>query len=443
MSQFIQFMELFKEKNPRLNYEESLKLGKQVYNKLKKQYQTGGVIDKQVLCVNIKHYSTVMNELELYNGAIFNFNFNFLDNSKECLYEALDFLKNKDNNMRILEKSLSTLNMGLCDNSAHIFGPCKLSQIIFLSMGSSSTQAYCFKVTKSSVTATPISLGNGAWYGVQNYKNNLTSMEELYDNVDKYATENKMKYVILQKSGRFGIKTSVPFKTEQNHPLANSVVSLDVLPECLQYTDDDFKQGGSEGPNSKSLDAYYAVKPLIKLIKDEYAKTQKSYRWLSLNGHVKNNFNCNWIDGAADDYFERTTNKSLYMVDFGGGSFTLKIYENYGQKLSSKLLIDGSYKQPGAIKHIDTQIETQWSNLLAGYTISKDIQNYKEGTRIKDIIIDSVYLDNLHTGYYKKNEEIDIHIFQTGLQREWVENECSEFPSLKSVITDRTSNSMW
>lgn len=367
----------------------------QKYIKYKTKYlnlknQLGGVKHKTNTCAHIKYYAKTMSEtISIPNSTekIYNINlkFKFLDNKNECIQEARNFLKNKEKNIEYLTSSLREASL------AHV---ANINNIIIVAIGSSSTQAYYFEGS-SKIMEKNIELGSGAWYGVQNHEENYEEkLKEMYENITKVAIEKKIKYIIIHKSGSFGIK---------HYTSPNMVVRVD------KPINQKYKYSEKELEDVNTNNAFVTLNRLIAVISKNKTR-HYNLIWLSVA-----NFNCfdaDWFKNIAEEYFNKFIDKNkLYIMDFGGGSDTLCEVKRNGIDLDYTDLFKGKYDQQKALSFIDSE-KKNMSNILNGY------KNIGSELTIKEQIIDTIKKLNLSM------DNINVRIYQTGVQREWANSIC-------------------
>jgi len=366
------------------------------------KYQLGGI--KKSTCDNVKAYAVKMSEtIQLDKNFKIKFKFRFLDNTNECLQEARNFLKNKTKNEVYLSTSLR--NAKLPEATIH--------DVIIVAIGSSSTQAYYFNINE----AIKIDLGIGAWYGVQNHDENKDQkLNILYSNLNNIANTQKKKYIIIHKSGSFGIK---------HYKEPEMVVKIDEeLDPKYQYNDEEKK-------NETTNNAFITLNQFIEVIRRERRGKSSATRWLSVA-----NFNCfdaDWFKNIAETYFKAATTKNkLYIMDFGGGSDTLaEVTRNKDGSLNYRNLFSEKYIQQNALSYIDRD-DSKPGEVLNGYV------NIGQTITIKEQIIKTI-LDEYRD---KEKETVMIHVYQTGVQREWADSVCAKVakdhltePDPEKVIT--------
>lgn len=359
------------------------------YIKYKKKYT---LLKKKALCTNMETYATTMSEHININGKIINLKFHYLDNWNECYQEAVNFINNKDYNLQYLHDSIENLNNGKVCNIKPItyIKKLELTQIIIISIGSSSTQSYYFRETRNGYTPVVIDLNIGKWYGVQNYEDKNEHIAQLCKNVIDVANRKNIKHVILHKSGSFGFK-------HIREP--RIIVPIDTkIPECLEYN-------SLELEDKKIKDAYTTLNKLMEVIMQQ----KSDIKWFSVG-----NFDCfkaDWVENVGSLYFKKTfSEKPLYIMDFGGGSNSLKeITNNNG--LVIRNLFSGRYNQSSAISLINN--DEKIDNVIANY------KNEGQDKTIKQQMIDTVSIN-------MTENKTSIYIFQTGLQREFGNDFCSK-----------------
>jgi hypothetical protein len=381
----------------------------QKYIKYKTNYlnlknQLGGVINKDITCANITYYAKKMSEkIPATNSKGENYNINlkfkFLDNKNECIQEAKNFLKNEDKNMSYLISSLQNAGLDKETPSANI------TNIIIVAIGSSSTQAYYFEGS-SQIIVQNIELGNGAWYGVQNHEEDVpTKLNEMYENITRVANEKNKKYIIIHKSGSFGIK---------HYEGPNMVVRVDKpIDQKYKYSDEELKDVNTNN-------AFTTFNQLINVILEKKPQSD-NFMWLSVA-----NFNCfdaDWLKNIAEEYFKKFTKENnLYIMDFGGGSDSLCEVTRDGENLKYKDLFKGKYDQKKALSFIDRKT-INVTDILNGY------KNVGSEFTIKEQIIDTIKKLNLSI------ENINVRIYQTGVQREWANSICQTY--VKDYLTEK------
>jgi hypothetical protein len=364
------------------------------YLKYKEKYKK-----LQELCTNMEKYAVTMSDNIISNGKNIKLIFNYLDNWNECYQEAANFLNHKDYNLQYLYDCIDNLN-----NKSTIPSLNKpdLTEIIIVSIGSSSTQAYTFNKTKKSYTPVVIDLKEGKWYGVQNHEDKETNIRQIYENITHVAYAKNIKYIILHKSGSFGFK-------HLKEP--RIIVPLDKkIPDYLQFS-------SKELEDKKNYDAFITLNQLIQVI----IKIKTTFKWVSVG-----NFDCfkaDWIENVGSLYFSKTLSKyPLYIMDFGGGSNSLKEIKN-NNGLIIKNLFSGRYDQPKAISLINTDNSVSIENVITHY------KNDGQDKTIKQQTIDTVVAN-------MEGNNASIYIFQTGLQREFGSNFCSSNIKLKRFFTE-------
>jgi len=368
---------------------------------------------KTAACYNMEGYAKSM------EGPVFikpgeltiNFKFRFLDNKNECMQEAYNFLKNKDKNMNYLKKSLQNFNLNIksdipyYENQDELNMEVKITEIIIVAIGSSSTQAYYFVEKSGEFIPMMIELGNGAWYGVQNNKDSSLKLEEFYLKISTEAKKLNIKYVIIHKSGSFGFKH---FKSPE------MVIPIDQkISNCLQFSEKDLV-------DVKKRNAYETLNKLMDVIITNKNKENEkdNLKWLSVA-----NFNCfeaDWFKNIAEEYFKRyTTETKLYIMDFGGGSDTLcEVSKKEDGTLTYTDLFKGTYDQENALSFIDRE-EIFTHQVLNGY------KNNDVNISIKEQIIFEIKKRINHG-------DVTVYIYQTGIQREWIS---SDWCDKKELLT--------
>jgi len=364
------------------------------YLKYKEKYKK-----LQELCTNMEKYAVTMSDNINSNGKNIKLIFNYLDNWNECYQEAANFLYHKDYNLQYLHDCIDNFN-----NKSNIILLNKpdLTEIIIVSIGSSSTQAYSFNKTKKSYTPVVIDLKDGKWYGVQNHEDKDTNIRQIYENITHVAYAKKTKYIILHKSGSFGFK-------HINEP--RTIVPIDKkIPDNLQFSIKELE-------DKKNYDAFTTLNQLMQVI----IKIKTTFKWFSVG-----NFDCfkaDWIENVGSLYFSKTLSKyPLYIMDFGGGSNSLKEIKN-NNGLIIKNLFSGRYDQPKAISLINTDNSVSIDNVITHY------KNDGQDKTIKQQTIDTVIAN-------MEGNNTSIYIFQTGLQREFGSNYCSSNIKLKKYFTE-------
>jgi hypothetical protein len=150
-------------------------------------------------------------------------------------------------------------------------------------------------------------------------------------------------------------------------------------------------------------------------------KIKTTFKWFSVG-----NFDCfkaDWIENVGSLYFSKTLSKyPLYIMDFGGGSNSLKEIKN-NNGLIIKNLFSGRYDQPKAISLINTDNSVSIENVITNY------KNDGQNKTIKQQTIDTVIAN-------MEGNNTSIYIFQTGLQREFGSNYCSGNIKLKKFFTE-------
>ena len=370
------------------------------YLKYKKKYKV-----LQNLCKNMETYANTMDSVNNYNGKNIHLTFNYLDNWNESYQEASNFLQYKDYNMEYLNNCIKNLNKGvLCDGiKYYINEKIQLTEIIIVSIGSSSTQSYYFNQKDGIFKPHVIELHEGKWYGVQNYEDKENNLVDLYTNISLIAKKHNKKYIILHKSGSFGFKHID--KPEIVIPIDNK------LPKCVTFNEEELK-------NKKNYDAFMTLQQLITtIVKNK--KIDNIVKWLSVGNF--SGFKADWIENVSVLYFKKNPfAKQLYIMDFGGGSNSLKkITNNNGIIVEN--LFSGVYNQPTALSLINTD------------ELREDVINHyrNEGQTItiKEQILKAISND------MKEQEKISVYIFQTGLQREFGDTACKGNVKLRKFFT--------
>lgn len=369
------------------------------YLKYKKKYEL-----LKNLCTNMETYAKTMDSFNNYNGKNIHLTFNYLDNWNESFQEASNFLQYKEYNMEYLNDCIKNLNKGmLCDGVKHnIKETIQLSEIIIISIGSSSTQSYYFNLKDGKFKPYVIELNEGKWYGVQNHEDKDTNLFDLYTNINQVAKKYDKKYIILHKSGSFGFKH---FDTPK------IVVPIDSrLPNCVSFNDEDLK-------NKKNNDAFITLKQLISTIIKN--KKMEKVNWFSVGNF--SGFKADWIENVSLLYFNKNPlSKQLYIMDFGGGSNSLKkITNNNGIKVET--LFSGVYNQSTALSLINTN-DTK-DDVITHY------RNEGQTITIKEQILKVISND------MKEQDKVAVYIFQTGLQREFGDTACKSNIKLRKFFT--------
>jgi hypothetical protein len=384
------------------------------YLKYKKKY-----VQLKALCNNMEKYAKTMSETINVGNKSINLKFNYLDNWNECYQEAANFITNKDYNLNYLNDCIQNISNGTLekilkyDNSLLSYTTNKkleLNQIIIVSIGSSSTQAYYFRYHRNNYIPIVINLKNGKWYGVQNYDEKEENINDIYNSLVHIANKENIKHIILHKSGSFGFK-------HIKEP--RIIIPIDYnLPESIKFNIKELE-------DKKNKDAYITLNQLMKVIITNKNKNKSIINWFSVG-----NFDCfkaDWIENAGLLYFNKTSSKDpLYIMDFGGGSNSLKqIINNNG--LIIKNLFSGRYDQPHAISLINSDDEE--NNVLANY------KNDGQDKTIKEQIIDRISKE-------MTQNTANVYIFQTGLQREFGNDYCSNHIKLRDFFT-KENDDIW
>jgi hypothetical protein len=380
------------------------------YLKYKKKY-----IQLKALCNNMEKYAKTMSETVTVGNKNINLKFNYLDNWIECYQEAANFITNKDYNLKYLNDCIENISNGTLEKTLKYNNPIssyitnkklELNKIIIVSIGSSSTQAYYFRLHKEKYVPVVINLNKGKWYGVQNYEDKNEEIHDIYKYITHIANKEKIKHIILHKSGSFGFKHIAE---------PRMIIPIDYnLPESVKFNIKELE-------DKKNKDAYITLNQLMTVI----IKNKSDIHWFSVA-----NFDCfkaDWIENAGLLYFNKTASKDpLYIMDFGGSSNSLKqIINNNG--LVIKNLFSGRYDQPHAISLINSDDEK--SNVLANY------KNDGQDKTIKEQIIDTISKE-------MTQNTASVYIFQTGLQREFGNDYCSNHSKLRDFFT-KENDDIW